>query len=518
MSNKLTLKILFYFQSIAFALSQVWGFRLVIGQSTSTGLMPILNFSDSSLYLSQLNAVLLGNTNFPLWFIYEHQGFGGSPASNPIYLFWGLLGKLFGEGIFETYLAMTFLSSLITYFAIDCLLNNLDINFKQRLLFTPIIAIFGIGYGLGRPSPTQLTLCLLIIGLTEVTRKEERFLRINLWGILLLITNPLYAIVFIFFLGLTFIAYRRLSFNNIFKIIPLAISSVLFVSHQESQSDNPVLPRFGIVSSHLPGAIRPTLLLIAITTILILISRNRQNINVKRIVLLNFAVIFAINSQIISGKVFEMESHFRYAVNLMLGISSIQILNCSIQKKIFPRLLSPIIVTLMTLIWTISWPSSINARVYTQQELKILKELKNSKYLNKVFLVKQNQVENDFYRFLPLNSDIKLYWHPDLTFYNLSHDEIINRYGCAIDEKYSWRNFLEDRSLIYGHKFENLKQLSKKEKYFSLGKSPDYNLLELNQSRSDFHKLKDIYYSCTQNDPKYEIDYLLMHNKPLQYK
>jgi hypothetical protein len=506
--NKAT--ILLIFQAAIFGLAQIWGIRFAIKQWIATGLVPILNFSDSSLYLSQLKSGIETQTNFPLWFIYEHRNSGASPAGNEIYLFWGQICKQFGFGIFETYLLMTFLTGLITFISINSLLEVLEIKPQVRLLFTPFIAISGIGFGLGRPSPTQLTLWILIFGLTKSFEKERKYLWLNFFGILLILTNPMYAIFYLSLLFLRFMVDRDFSLVAFCKLSPLLISTGIFVINEGKLSEQAVMARFGLVATHLPGAVRPTLQLILVLSIIFFISRIRRIQILKDLPLLITALLIALNSQLVTGKVFEMESHFRYTVNLILCLSVLVCLKEVFPQEITKGLFSLTLILAICISLVVNSPSAINARVYTKGEIHLLKDLQASKYKDKVFLIKQSQIERDLYMTLPLNTDIKLYWHPDIPFYNLSDYEILERFGCTIDTKYNIGDFHNDKALLYGHKYENLKQLDEKSRYFPLLAGPNIEILESNQIILDFQRLKRISRSCKQGEHKYKKDFDLL--------
>ena len=505
--SKYKARMLLIIQATIFGLAQIWGIRFAIKQWISTGLVPILNFSDSSLYLAQLKSGVETQHNFPLWFIYEHRNSGASPAGNEIYLFWGEICKLFAFGIFETYLVMTFLTGLITFISINSLLEVLEIKPKVRLLFTPFIAISGIGFGLGRPSPTQLTLWILIFGLTKSFEEKRKYLWLNLFGILLILTNPMYAIFYLTLLSLRFMVARDFSLVTFCKLSPLLISTGMYVLNERKLSDQEVMARFGLVATHLPGAVRPTLQLLLVLSIILLISRIKKIQILKNLSLLITALLFALNSQIVTGKVFEMESHFRYTTNLILCLSVLVCLKEVIPQEITKGFLSLTLILAICISLVINWPSAINARLYTKGEIQLLKSLQARKYRDKIFLIKQSQIERDLYMTLPLNTHIKLYWHPDIPFYNLSDNEILERFGCTIDTKYNLGDFENDKALLYGHKFENLKQLDEKRRYLPLPAGPNNEILESNQITLDFQRLKRISQSCKQGKHRYKKDF-----------
>ncbi len=506
-------RLMLLLQAIIFGLSQLWGIRTVIKQSLSMGKMPILNFSDSSLYLSQLKSALESRTNFPLWFVYEHRNSGTSPASNEIYLFWGQIGKLFAAGLFETYLTMIFISSLLTFLAISSLLNILNINLRQRIILTPVIATAGVGFGLGRPSPTQLTLWILIFGICRALEKEVKFPWINFYGILLLMTNPMYAIYYLIVIFLRLIWFREYKPKVLLRTSPLIFSISFFVLSQSHLFSQSVNERFGLLASHLPGAIRPTILLISSTLILNLSKTFLKVENLQLLNLLTIGLAISLNSQLITGKVFEMESHYRYVVNIMLWIVLLTLLReINVQQRANSKVLSAIAIA-TSVFFFVQGTKDINARTYTSDEIEIIGELQQDLYRNKVVLIKQQYINDDFYRSLPLIADIRLYWHPDLVFYDLGDSEILKRFSCTISSQYNLSDFRGNKQLIYGHKFENLKQLGMKSKYFPFLNPSNYQELESRQAILDFHKINLIRRLCEEGTYNYKADFVLTANK-----
>jgi hypothetical protein len=205
-----------------------------------------------------------------------------------------------------------------------------------------------------------------------------------------------------------------------------------------------------------------------------------------------------------------MESHFRYAVNIIVALSVLIILKEVAPQKIYNKFMPQFMIIVILSSLALNWPNSINVRLYTKEEIHLLKDLQAKKYQNKILLIKQSQIARDLYMYLPLNSDTKLYWHPDLTFYNVSDYEILERFGCTIGSNYDIWDFKRDKSLFYGHKFENLKQLEKKSKYFPFAVFPDSKNLESNQIDRDFQLLKRINQSCNQGFYKYQKDHYVL--------
>ncbi len=501
-------KSLILFQAIAFGLAQIWGIRAVIKPSISAGLMPILYFSDSSIYLSQLKSVLESRTNFPLWFVYEHLSAGTSPAANEIYVFWGLIGKTFGIRLFETYLVMTFVSGLLTFLAINSLLIVLKINLQERLILTPLVAIAGIGFGMGRPSPTQLTLWILIYAIGKAVERDIKFLPLNFFGIVLLTTNPMYAIFYLTVMILHLFWSRRITITVLLRLSPLILSVIIFSLSQRQISRQDVIERFGLVTSHLPGAVRPTILLLSTILVVNLVSRYRKIESLCSLNLLTCGLAISLNSQVITGKVFEMESHYRYAVNLILWISLLVILRKIVfEKIIYSKLIGGAIIAISVCLM-IQWQNETKARLYTSNEGRLIKELQGDFYRNKVVVIGQNELSIDLYHFLPLIADIRLYWHPDLVFYDLTDSELLERFSCTVSNQFNLDDFSRKKGLIYGHRYENLKQLSVKTRYFPFLKTSNYQLLESKQITLDFDKIQQTKKLCDAGVFKYKADFV----------
>lgn len=494
-----------WFLAIPFAILQFWGIKDSVFKSTQYNWMPILNFSDSSLYLSQLKSIIDSESPFKLWYVSEHAQTAGSLAANPIYLFWGLIGRALSLELFHTYLIMISITSFLTWHAIEFLIKKTTRIQRNLLLTTTGVAVIGVGFNLGRPSPTQLTLWLLLIGLGYASYPLQNIVKINIIGVILVISNPSYAILYISYLILNFTFSSRWIIQTIWKFSPISITMLCYSLYLSSYSSSDSKRRFGLLETHLPGALRISSFIIILILLIFCLKRFSKVDWNKNILRLLISLLCALNSQVITGKLFETESHLRYAINVIFLLSIYDLFSKYNDTNLKNRVFVYFSISIILLSINNSISHKKDWRNFTTREISLLKRIQQNQFLDKTFLIKQDSYQRDFYSFLPLNSKIHLYWHPDLVFFDIDSSEIIARFGCTVSNQYSFSDFESDKGLIYGHKYENLKQFYSK--YYWISQDYPNKFVEMEGIKLKKDYLKIIYWRNQCQQGKY-IDHV----------
>jgi len=476
--------------------------------------MPVIFFSDSSLYLSQLRAALERKTDLPLWFIVESNRSQQSPAGNTVYILWGYVGNLLKLEIFQLYLLMTLTTGLLTWYGIRYLLLCLDSRISSVNLVTSVVAVLAVGFSLGRPSPTQLSLWILLFGLGTVFHIPRKSVQLNFLGVALIFINPSYAIVFLITLSLKLILREGKNYKLYFRLSPLFFSALLFIFLFNKKNVNESFSRFGLFNTHLPGALRISALLICILLAIIVLKCQLDIPWNPKIILSLIGLLVSLNSQIITGKVFESESHFRYLINIFVLISLGNIIHgFLLKKKAYLSKKSTQLLSLLIIITIFSkLGPAVNARDFSLTESNVLENLNSTKYQNKVILIKQGVLARDFVNFIPFNANIYLYWHPDLVFYNVPQKEIVARFACTLSGSNTFHEFISNKNLIYGHKFENQIQFYSKFDFLFDESSRKFVDSEKAAISRDFKQLAQERGKCARSKYKFEADYELLND------
>jgi hypothetical protein len=490
---------------------------------------PTIPYEDSTYYLSQIREVLDDDFKFgnPLFFEYDNSSY--SFGNSTLFHFWGLIGNLFDLNLVQTYLVMVGVNSLMMVIAFSLLLSFLTSK-KYSVMISTIVFIVLLE-GIGRPSPTQQLLgtVTLIIFLylklkisSDLKTYKKTATQVAFYALLtfLVTSNPLYgAFVFIFFLAYDLILERKISGLSYFCG---SVNLVYFIlNHLQTNNDEKLMAlRLGIHETRIPGAIQITMSAIGV---LILISyifgkfrtrlSNSLSISLKIVASLELAFILVTNSQVLTNKAFEMESHFEelYLILSLLFLSAAAFQwNSQVMKvssiKIDERLI--LLFSFIALIMSASNSGIIEKKVLIQNNLT-----KTIQYLNgqEAVVLLKNDREYSVSEKLILLTDSKLYWHPMIVGSIATDKEILHRFACSRSSELSFEDFLEFEGEIFFHEFSNTEmKLSRASRYLPWLRQElnDFKLQKVEKFRNAFEYFKREYDSCSSGNFYYRVDYL----------
>lgn len=442
--------------------------------------LPTVPWEDSVYYLSQVRAVIQGENSFgnPIFFESHLSNQDFSYGNSFLFVMWGQIGRSFDLQVLQTYLVMVATNSVV--FSLSCYFLARIFTSRSYSAMISILLVLFI-QSLGRPSPTQQTLGLGLFAVffyiqganaiqtTTRSNIDKRFFVFMFIFICLILSNPLYA-GFVVIFGLSYDLISHILLNKraiwgVFTRYSLAglLISLMYAIYMEVQTDHLdslMALRFGVHESRLPGAIPLSVISILGIFFSILIIRRvflsdnyRIPLGIPLFLLsANVALLLAINSQVITGKAYEMESHFRllaYTLNL-LGFTLLILMSFTNKKK--AKLVLCSFVILLTAANILSIFSS--QKILNSRESQLVKILNRVDGESRVVLVRND----DGFRLSELliyTTDAKLYWHPYITLSRADDVEVIQRFACARKDKLTFEEFQQLESEIYFHRFAN---------------------------------------------------------------
>ena len=496
--------------------------------------LPTIPWEDSVYYLSQVRAIIQGDNPFGNPIFTENRLNGGdfSFGNSFLFVFWGLLAKVLGLQLLQIYIVMIVVNSV--FFALSCyLLSKLFIGRTNAALISSIVVLL-IG-SLGRPSPTQQmlgwTIFTLYFYLMCVGRRKssidpvlskELFIYTTLF-VILVASNPLYAgylllftIIYELSSKVMFGKKRKFCFTK-YTIIGFifCLAYALYTNIETDSAETLMALRFGVHQTRIPGAI--TLVLISglgLAVSLILMKRTiKSNEALFSIAVIQFSInlslLLAINSQVFTGKAYEMESHFRLlslSLNLLvLSCLSVGILKIWNLEKMYKVILS-IVSFSMVLLHVTGNNSALGLSNIGDSEYTKFLQVVDGK---KLVILVQDDTAYRLSELLIYTTDAKLYWHPYIAGSKASDAEVINRFACSRKEELLFDSFKLLEPEIYFHRFANEElKLSRAGKFIRSLKS-DLKVFQREKTRvlkRDYRRYITDYEKCNSGEFKYKID------------
>lgn len=479
--------------------------------------LPNIFYSDSIYYLGKIREIIQGNYRVGNPIAYEHALDGFSYGDSSLFYFWGTFGRIFDINTIQTYLVMITINSIFLTVSIYSLLS-LTQKKKSAIFFSLLICVFLVEE-LGRPSPTQQLLPILIFAVTNVLTLTLRGHKISklkittcriIFSILALILisgNPLYSL---FLFLVTLVALFLFPKSNQFCFWWATIlNSIYFLWNRVTfdEMDNLIGNRFGIHNTRIPGALSITVPLLMILIILLIFAKltSKKNIIANHIdtiktrfyLVYGLALLFAVNSQVLTGKAYEMESHYILVWRIFFGIILSEIVLLLINrvrpshtKSIFVANSLMIILAFQLLFYISQFR---NVQTFTSPATNLLEELNLKKY--KVVLIRNDSKLNAIDDDIIYHTNSYLYWHPYIVASEITQRNISARFACSQSRLLSFEEYKSQEGSLYFHQYANdrlkSEQLNKflslfglKFKPFSYSKllATDYNFYVQEQS------------------------------------
>ncbi len=469
------------FLTVSFYLSflQVGQFRSMNVSTFSEKILNPIPFQDSPLYLFQLKRFLEGNYSFGDGAIFEKANSGYSAGSSFIFSLWGTLGNLLDLNLLNTYTLMVFFSSALLFLATYLFLLDLGLEKLKAQLLSILIYSLVFGFQLGRPSPTQQTLWLVILAFSRVSRSARIFsfrnaILVNALLLVLLVCNPVYGLPVFAFYFLVIIGDSKNRLQKLITILPATFAFIVFkilnlTDTTPEQADQ--ISRFGVFHSRLPGAFNSSIQLLLMGIFLRFLSHRTLDKRKNLLSNLNFSILIALNSQVITNTNFEMQSHLGFLakfsilvsiIYLIFDIFKVQALSLSINSKNIFWAVSEVSLLLMVTILAIPATEVQKETEKISDLTKLINRLDREEYSSKVFVVTNSVIDLDKISYLALNTDIKLYWYPEAVFSTISDRELFERFACTLKEPLVTEEIERYDNYLFAHKYVNREQFYSK--------------------------------------------------------
>jgi len=440
----------------------------------------INTYQDSTYYLGQIREVLNGNYSLGNPLLFEHSQDGFSYGNSSLFYIWGTIGNVLNLELIQIYLLMIavnsfFLIIILTQFYRIFLNNNFPI------VLSLIVATVFVG-PLGRPSPTQQLLPILLLAITIVLGRKTNLLNkvsFTLCAVILVLGNQYYSlllIIWMFFMKIMLknVSIFYLSVVFLFNSAYFAWTRLIFDS-----SDDLIAAQLGIHYSRIPGAIgitAPTAVIIFFLFVLYL-NKGRIQYQIKPSTIrglkifytLIFSLLISVNSQIFTGITAEMESHFRIIWEIFLSISVLGLYSIfksftSFKPKIyfsikfiFLSILVFMLVQFHAQFRTIEFENTYRSNV--------IKQINSDPRIN-VVVVKNDSQFFDAQDQIIIQTDAYLYWHSGGKFSKISKPEILSRFACIHSGKLTYREFLKAEVPVFDRRTINANMKNEKLKKF----------------------------------------------------
>jgi hypothetical protein len=236
-------------------------------------------------------------------------------------------------------------------------------------------------------------------------------------------------------------------------------------------------------------------------------------IKIKKCVALHFALLAAVNSQVLTGFALEMESHYRYVYYIFLTVAILIIFEITRKRfrfnllKIESSNLIYILFFIVYLVYlSLQFESVRPQQTFKSQIIKQVNENKNIKSL----LIRDS---SDLYvlrsQFIYL-TNVYLYWGPGAEFSKISNGEILKRKTCSQSSLLSYNQFLRSdlsalpRNLI--NETKRVERLNKFLKYigFRVNTTPINFLFE-----NEYKLYLEYAQECSAADFEFRADLVL---------
>jgi hypothetical protein len=235
-----------------------------------------------------------------------------------------LLARILGISTNLLYGLMTFFSFLLNFYLVQKLSRKLGLSdISATLVFLLSYAVL-IGYAPYRPISPQINLifylgvCIVIAKSLSLPERETLpkrllFLQTGLWFI-----YPYFAVIcaltafFHIVLRRDFLLKREGLACLIYVVIP-TLPWLLVQLFLGGDYYRETATRTGLVEgNHFPGAIRSTLVgLATLLLVAFLQYRFKTSVSINRFLFLTgFSIVFSVNSQVLTGKSMQFDSHF----------------------------------------------------------------------------------------------------------------------------------------------------------------------------------------------------------------
>ena len=423
---------------------------------------PYIPFQDSGYYLGQIEGFRSGIRGFGNPFYFEHANDGFGNGSSALFAFWGLAGRFLNFDILQTYLLMTLTTGALTAIFVSMYFRRISGRHHLATLISSTTVFLVCGTELGRPSPTQLSLWLVFLLLWLQMQFTDNPKNHRKWVfayspalVFLTFSNPFYALFvgichFLLLLKLVYFRELRVAVRQIFMLlisfVPFGLTYLKNFEHEDSQSE-----RFGIINSHFPGAFKLTFLLCVTICAVYFFGKNKDK-NWQSVMVLLISCLVTLNSQVITGVHYEMESHLKLLTTVCLVSASFYLVITCPKSFVSYALTLCLIISSSNLTNFVTLFSKPIARD-TQRELRVLKSVAEKSNNGDVLLYQDSNFPVESQEMIAVLTSTNLYFNPAGNLSRASDKEILERMACGLLINQSDLN--EGLNQAYLHRFQN---------------------------------------------------------------
>jgi hypothetical protein len=491
--------------------------------------LPYFLRDDSIFYLRQIKVMAESGKSFgnPYWLEHSKDGMGISDSW--ITWFIARFMNILSMNIFQTYFVTLAIVGFLTYIVIYSLCRSFEFSIIQSHCVTFFITYLQLPLDLLRPSPSQLLLPVVIFGVTlnqlQYKRPNHSFRQMLIVVILifLFLTNPIYA-VFLAVHGTILAASRKETFLRFVKVMSLPfIFGALVTYFTKMSTDISALEtqrRLGFIHTHLPGALRTSLVSIMFIAILIFVVLRKQERQALLLIQVLITLLIAVNSQVITGRWWEMESHYSMITRILFTVSFAHFI-FRLKFKVLKMFLASILVIYFSFSSIANIKNGIDVTKANQsinkKQSEIIQSLASEKFASKVILVRQNGSIAPINPVYVLFTKSYMYWDSYGPNFNVTDHEVLSRFACTTNQTLTYDEFLKRSGEMYIHRFSNPDSFFPKwDKLFELLGSKKYSSEKNRILGETFEAIYEVRArDCGLNKSRYRIDYVLDENLQL---
>lgn len=499
--------------------------------------LPNIPYGDASYYIGQLREIIKGNYLLNNPHILEHSQEGFSYGNSILFYFWGTWGRVLNLETLQVYLIMISINGVLLFYSMYFIYKKY-ISSGLALILALSGYFFLIG-PLGRPSPTEQLLPILLFGISALlpkitkngnkslyfsyTRKNADSYIFVVCTLILLLGHPFYGLLLFICTILSWIILKEKNQIIFYSSITLNICffaySVLLVPLDENEYGL----RFGLYDSRFPGAARITLPSVLISVFLLFLlkisksrqfsSKTNQRYALKVYLTLVLSILFAVNSQVITGRAIPMESHFAHVWDVFWPLFSIGIVKFIIRfnnlRITYPRHLDKISLIVLILLIVTSATKFDQISTYNSNNSELLRDIRDNKQIQTV-LIKYNSPMIGLAVDIIYHTDAFLYWSGYVSASRASQQEILHRFACMQNSTISFDEYIHREADIYFNKFSNYRlqreQLNKYLNFIGASVKPFFYRTQL---ISDYATYLDSRSQCKKGILIYDADLII---------
>jgi hypothetical protein len=458
-------------------------------------------YQDSTLYLGLIREVINGNYQIGNPFFFENSTDGFSYLNSSLFFMWGSVGRLLDINLVHTYLLMISINSVLLIILLN-LFYSIFTGSRITILISLFTSIFLIG-PLGRPSPTQQLLPILILAIILILNQNKKInnnLKYNtIWpklgylccSLILVIGSGYYSIFLFTLVVIMSVVLKKILYFYFFTSMMCNLTYFIWTRIKFDSSDELIAERVGLHYTRIPGALSITLPLLLILSIILILNfthlvnlpkDHNLQVKIKLFFSLNLALLISLNSQIFTGIAVEMESHYKLVWYVVLGVFfciPTTFISNKLKNSKHNKYLHIINTFMLCIIIVFLGTRFEKIQLNSSERSILINNIQYDKSIKSV-LIKKDSKFADLSDEIILLTDKYLYWEPNGVFSRINQNDIISRFSCTQTRIITYEEFL--KSEIASPSRGVMNSMMKEERYRKF-----FNLFGINRKPS-IHK------------------------------